>query len=99
MLLRHLVTVEPYLGQSANGPKFGPPVTVRAFVDEQTREVRSSTGQQVVSGATVYCQLGPTMPPLSRVTLADGRQTRVINAHRHDGAGLPTPDHLEINLE
>lgn len=99
MLLRYQVLVEPYLGQSANGPRFGPPVTVRAFVDSQVREVRSPTGQQVVSGATVYCRLGPAVPPLSRLTLPDGRQTRVIAALQRDGGGLPTPDHLEIQLE
>lgn len=105
-LLQHQITLEPYLGQSANGPTYGPPIPVRALVDEQTREIRDPHGDKVVSGATVYCRLdgvpvpgSVVIPVLSRVTLADGRQTRVIQTYRHDGGNLGTPNHLEINLQ
>lgn len=97
-LLRHSLTVEPYLGGSAYGPRYGPPAAVRCLLDEQTREVRSPTGEQVVSSSTAYCPLATDAPPQSRVTLPGGRQTRVIAALRRDGGGLPTPDHLEIQL-
>jgi hypothetical protein len=98
-LLRHRITVEPYLGASANGPKYGPPVAgVRCLLDEQTRLVRSPTGDQVVSSSTVYAPLGTACPAKSRITLPDGRQTTVIAALRRDGGGLATPDHLEIQL-
>jgi hypothetical protein len=98
-LLRHRITIEPYLGASAVGPVYGPAVpNIRAFVDEEIHEVRSATGQQVVSSSTVICRLTEDVPPESRVTLADGRQTSVIIARRLDGGGLPTPDHLEIHL-
>jgi hypothetical protein len=98
-MLRHRIKVEPYLGESAVGAVYGPAVDdVRAFVDEEIHEVRSSTGQQVVSSSMVICLLSVDVPPQSRVTLADGRQTSVIIAKRRDGGGLPTPDHLEIHL-
>lgn len=97
-LLRHTITVEPYVGQSAAGPKYGPAVTVRCFLDDQTREVRNANGEQVVSSSSAYALLGTVAPPESRVTLPDSRKTRVIAVNSRSGGGLPTPDHVEIQL-
>ncbi|MFJ5259090.1 hypothetical protein ACIQAC_01265 [Streptomyces sp. NPDC088387] len=98
-LLRHEVTVEPYEGQGAAAPVYGAPVAVQCFLEEKTRLVRAPDGREVVSGATVYCRLDAvSAPPESRVTLPSGRQTTVIDQARHDGGGLPTPDHLEVSL-
>lgn len=97
-LLRHTVTVEAYEGASAYGPRYAAPVTVACLIDQKTRTVRDRQGQEVVSGGTVYAQLDTVCPPESRVTLPDGTQSIVINTARHDGGGLPTPDHLEIQL-
>lgn len=98
-LLRHRITVEPYLGDSAYGPTYGPAVAgVRCFLDAQTRLVRSPGGDEVTSSSTAYALLGLTCPPKSRVTLPDGRVTAVIAALERDGGGLGTPDHLEIQL-
>lgn len=98
-LLRHTVTVETYLGDSANGPVWADPVTVACFLDEQTRQVRAPDGREVVSSATVYCRLDAVdAQPESRVTLPGGRQTTVIEQLKRDGGGLPTPDHLEVRL-
>ena len=71
-LLRHQVTVEPYIGDGAYGPVYGPSTTVRAMVDEQTREVRAPDGEQVTSSSTVYCRPEVDAPPQSRVTLPSG---------------------------
>lgn len=98
-LLRHQVTVEPYAGASAYGPTYGDAVAVRCFLDQQTRQVRDPGGVQVVSSSTAYCPLGTAAPAQSRVTLPDGQTTIVINALRRDGAGLGTPDHLELQLQ
>lgn len=98
-LLRHKITVEPYLGESSTGPLYGPPVTIRAFVDEQTRAVRSAGGEETTSSSTAYAAPDAIAPALSRVTLPDGRTTTVIAALPRDGGGLPTPDHLEIQLQ
>ncbi|WP_282204539.1 hypothetical protein [Kitasatospora fiedleri] len=97
-LMRHLITVEPYLGNSAYGPRYGPPVQVRCFLDEQTRLVRASSGDQVTSTSTAYSPLAINAPAESRVTLPGGRQTTVIAALRRDGGGLATPDHVELQL-
>ncbi|MCX5229672.1 hypothetical protein [Streptomyces sp. NBC_00233] len=96
--LRHVVTVEPYLGVGPTGPQYGPETAVRAFVEEKTRLVRSPTGDEVVSSATFYARVGATCPAQSKVRLPSGRKTTVIAELRHDGGGLPTPDHVEVQL-
>lgn len=97
-LLRHTVTVEPYAGDSAYGPVYGPPAVVRCFLDERTRTVRRADGEEVTSSSTFYARLDTDCPAESRVTLPTGRVTTVIAALRRDGGGLPTPDHLEVQL-
>jgi hypothetical protein len=98
--LVHTITVEDYLGNSSKGPKYAPARTVRCLLDEQTRAVRTPGGEQVTSTSTAYA--GPEekkAPPLSRVTLPDGRVTTVIQTKNRDGRGLGTPNHVEFQLE
>ncbi|MYW48882.1 hypothetical protein GT346_42675 [Streptomyces sp. SID161] len=97
--MRHKITVEPYLGETSKGPRYGPRTVVRCFVDEQTRAVRSPAGEQVTSTSTAYADPDTSVPASSRVTLPSGRITTVIAALNRDGGGLPTPDHVEIQLE
>ncbi|MFF9199961.1 hypothetical protein ACF09L_32620 [Streptomyces sp. NPDC014779] len=98
-LMRHQVSIEPYLGDSSKGPAYGPAAPVQCFLDAQVRMVRSPAGEQVTSSSTVYADPGTDAPPSSRVTLPDGQVTTVIWAKHRDGGGLPTPDHVEIALE
>lgn len=99
-LLRNTVTVEPYAGNSANGPLHGAPVTVACYLEEGNKLTRDSKGHEVTSTAQFFCRLDAVdAPPQSRVTLPDSRVTTVIQALRRDGAGLPTPDHLEVHLQ
>nr|WP_237532069.1 hypothetical protein [Streptomyces sp. SID8352] len=98
-MLRHRITIEPHLGDSSTGPLYGPPMVVKAFVDEQTRAVVAPGGEQVTSSSTAYTAPGISVPPLSRVTLPSGRVTTVIACLARDGGGLPTPDHVEIQLQ
>lgn len=97
-MLQHTVTIEALTGEGAYGPVYADPAAVRCFLDEQTRLVRSSNGEQVTSSSTAYARLDTTAPAGSRVTLPDGRQTTVIAALRRDGGAMVTPDHLEIQL-
>ncbi|NUK22069.1 hypothetical protein [Streptomyces lunaelactis] len=97
-LLGHTVTVEPYEGSSANGPKYGPPVSVACLHEDQIKLVRNPAGEEVTSSAVFYAQRGPAIPAKSRVTLPSGRKTTVIVVADHHGGGLPTPDHLEVRL-
>ncbi|WP_327169564.1 hypothetical protein [Streptomyces subrutilus] len=97
-LLRHTVTIEQYLGDSAYGPQYGPPTPARAFVEEKIRTVRDTRGEEVVASTTVYLLPSQACPPESRVTTPSGRIASVITSALHDGAGLPTPDHREVTL-
>lgn len=96
-LLRHTATVEAYEGETAVGPSYATATTVRCFIDDKRRMVRSPGGVEVLSTTTIYCLPGTTIPPESRVTV-NGRTTTVIDTHDHDSNGLPTPDHVEVNL-
>ncbi|MFJ3173792.1 hypothetical protein ACIPJK_23835 [Streptomyces roseus] len=98
-LLRHTVTIEAYQGDSAYGPLYADPVTVRAFVEEKARTVRNATGEEVVASTTVYLLPSQACPPESRVTVPGGRTASVITSALLDGGGLPTPDHREVTLE
>ena len=100
-LLRHTVTIETYEGDSAYGPRYATGVAVRCFLEQKTRTVRDREGQEVVSSGTFYARLDEAQavcPAESRITLPDGTTTTVIAALAHDGGGLPTPDHLEVQL-
>ncbi len=97
-MLGHTVTVEPYAGSGAYGPVYGAPVSVRCFLDEQTRTVRDETGREVTSSSTFYARPSLVCPAESRVTLPDGRQTTVIARLERSGGGMPTPDHVEVQL-
>lgn len=95
----HRITIEPYLGDTSHGPSYGPPAIVQCFLDAKVRMVRSPNGREVTSTSTAYCPLDTQCPAESRVTLPTGATTIVIAALRRDGGGLPTPDHLEVQVE
>lgn len=99
--LRHRITVEPYAGDSAYGKTYGPPVEVRALVVWKVRTVRNGEGREVTSTATVYAlpDLAAQCPPESRITLPDGRITRVIATAPHTAPGLPVPESTEVSCE
>ncbi|PJN40510.1 hypothetical protein CG747_12625 [Streptomyces sp. CB02959] len=99
-LLRHLITVEPYLGDSAYGPQYGPPaVAVPALVSAAVRQVRGADGREVVSSTTVIAAPGLDCPPGSRLTLPDGRTTTAITTSAHAAPGLPVPACVEVSCE
>ncbi|WP_031010655.1 hypothetical protein [Streptomyces sp. NRRL F-5727] len=99
-LLPHRVVIEPYLGDSAYGPKYGPPVPgVRAMVAEQVRTVRDREGREIVSTAQVITAPDTDCPAESRITLPSGRRTRALSTAHHTAPGLPVPESLEVMCE
>ena len=96
----HTVQVESFAGTSGDGDVFASPVSRRCFRDDETRLVRSATGEQVVSQSTLYGPLGDlaVYAVNSRVTLP-GRSSRVIGAYARDGGALSLPSHVEVHLE
>ncbi|MER6360096.1 hypothetical protein [Kitasatospora sp. NPDC001527] len=99
-LLRHRIVIEPYVGESAYGPIYGPPLDdVPALVSESARLVRAPDGRQVVSSAQVVLDLDTDVPAGSRITLPTGRTTVPITVSTIDAPGLPVPAHKEVTCE
>jgi hypothetical protein len=98
-LLRHRVTVEPFVGNSSAGPRYGAPSEVRCWLEQKTRAVIAPSGEEVTSSATFYALPDTVCPAKSRVTLPSGRKVIVIAAVPQDAGGLPAPDHLEVQLQ
>ncbi|MFD8611077.1 hypothetical protein [Streptomyces sp. NPDC059631] len=98
-LLRHTVTIEPYEGSGAYGPVYGDPSAAAALVDETVKQIRDGTGTVTVSTAQVYAGPELVCPVGSRVTLPDGRITRVLTVSHHTAPGLPAPESTEVYCE
>ncbi|MFD7647874.1 hypothetical protein [Streptomyces sp. KR2] len=99
-LLRHRITVEPYLGDSAYGPQHGPPVAdVPALVAETIRLVRDRQGREVTSTAQIIADPGLDCPAESLITLPDGRTTKAVSVAHHTAPGLPVPQCTEVSCE
>lgn len=98
-LLRHTITVQPYLGAGPAGGVYGAPFTRRAYVQDKRQLVRNTAGDEVISETTVYTNPGPEeIPPKSKVTVPSGRTSLVITANRREGAINGLRDHLEVIL-
>ncbi|MFG3118697.1 hypothetical protein ACGF4C_30540 [Streptomyces sp. NPDC048197] len=95
-LLRHRVTVEPYLGDSAYGPTYGEAVCAPALVAAVRKQVAAKDGREVLATAQIIA--GPELqcPPGSRITLPDGRTATAISTATHTAPGLPVPACVEV---
>lgn len=99
-LLRHRITIEPYLGDSAYGKRYGPAVEdVPALVSETVKTVRNAEGREVTSTAQVIAEPGLDCPAESRITLPDGRTTTALTVAHHTAPGLPVPQCTEVMCE
>ncbi|WKX70047.1 hypothetical protein [Streptomyces sp. XD-27] len=99
-LLRHRIAIEPYLGDSAYGPRYGDRVeNVPALVVAVRKQVRDAEGREVLATAQIIA--GPELecPPGSRITLPDGRTATAISTARHTAPGLPVPASVEVMCE
>lgn len=96
----HTAQVRTLTGGGGYGDTYaGTPVTVPCFLDDTRKQVRSTTGDEVVSETTLYCALEhyDTFTPGSQVALSY-RSAEVIGVNRRDAPGLPLPEHLEVTL-
>lgn len=100
--MQHQIIIEPRLGTGGGGSElYGAAVTLTGFYDAKRRIVRTatnetSTGDEELAEGTFYTDRGPSVPVNSRVTLPDGRSSRVLQVLDRDGGSLPVPSHLEI---
>ncbi|MGW2062803.1 hypothetical protein ACWCO9_19480 [Streptomyces sp. NPDC001937] len=99
-LLRHRITIVPFLGDSTYGPKWGAPVEdVPALVSEAVKMTRDRTGAMVTSTAQVIASPDIVCPAGSHIILPDGRQTTAISVAKHTAPGLPVPQSTEVMCE
>lgn len=95
----HAATVEKKLGDSAVGPRFGPPIESRAMVNNKRQQVTSADGTKVMSTAVVVFPIEPLddVPVGSRVTFNGETRTAVTSAR--NAFGSLTPNHIEVRLQ
>lgn len=98
-LLRHKVTVEAYLGPSSRGDVYASATVARCLWDDSTQQVTTAGGEEVTSTSSYIARPAHKPPLNSRVTLSDGRVTKVIKVGRVDGAGLPIPSNTQVFLQ
>lgn len=97
-LLRQQVTIEPYQGNTATGPTWGPPVTVRCRFEGKRRTIRranagTDAGSDVISTGSVTIRPDLDVPTESRATV-DGHAYEVLDVIV--GEGLTQPAYLEL---
>lgn len=99
MMFMHAATVEPYLGSSPSGPRYGPAVTLAGLLDDGLMQTPEAGGSQLVSKTTFYTDLGndASFPVGSRLT-CNGRSMIVTEVRRRDGGSLlSAASHLEVD--
>lgn len=96
-LLVHTASVEPYQGSGAYGDVFGAAYSLPCYFEAQRRIVRDTEGDEAVSEATVYADLGAEIKPGSRVSV-NGYTSTVITVATYDDGGLTGLAHREIVL-
>lgn len=98
------ITGEAYEGSGAYGDVYATAAPVTPCVVQHKRErvrvqTQDAAGEEVISETTVWCPPGTVLPPGSRITLPDGRVTRVIVASPLGASGHDLPEHVELALE
>lgn len=97
------VIVERRTGTGSSGDVYSAATTEVGFVDDTTKLVRATDGQQVVSSSRVYLPATtPVIPIGSRVTLPANygtAQRSTVLTSSVNQSGLPTPDHVELALQ
>ncbi len=98
----HTITVETFTGTSGYGiDLFSAPMSVTGWFEGESKMVRTTTDEEVLSSSTVYTALANAalFPTDSRVTAPNGTVSRVIRRVIHDPGTLRLPGHVEVNLE
>lgn len=96
-ILRQRGTIEPYLGEGARGPRYGPPVrNVKLRIVGKRRSVRTREGTDVIADAVAEVRPEVSVPDLSRLTVGTSTYTVLTVATSQDLGGS---HHHELILE
>lgn len=98
------ISGEAYSGSGAYGDVYAAAADVTPCVVQHVRQrvrvqTQDAAGEEVISETTVWCPPDTVLPAGSRVTLPDGRVTRVITAALLNASGWDLPAHVELALE
>lgn len=98
----HTVTVEPYVGVTATGDSYGPPVSVACWLEDAPQLQASGTSEEAVSAQAtrLFTDVGQlaNFAATSRVTLPSGQVSRVSQVNSFTSGPFGLPDHLEVHL-
>lgn len=89
------VTIEPYLGDGAEGPTFGTATSVAGRLEPRREVVRRTDGTEVVSRGVLFLQPDAAVAAEDRIT-CDGQTYRVLTICERKAYRLP--HHLEVML-
>ena len=79
-LAPHTVQIAPRSGQNEFGEDtFGADVAYSCLIEKKPRMVRTATGEEAVSGATIYLTSAPSLTVDDKVTLSDGTQPAILS--------------------
>lgn len=98
------ITGEAYEGSGGLGDVYAAaaevtPCVVQAWRRRVRAQTQDAAGEEVISETTVFAPADTVLPPGSKVTLPDGRVTRVIVAGLLNASGHDLPEHVELALE
>ncbi|WP_177167334.1 hypothetical protein [Salinibacillus kushneri] len=101
-LLPHKATVEPYLGDGAYGPQYGPGVDYKCRIEYNRQLVRDTEGREVTSNTQgTFEYKGEKIPPESKVTWID-ENNQVIDEFIVISAppqtALKNVSHIEVRM-
>lgn len=93
------VAVELVTGSGGMGETYGDPTDLPCQIDETVRMVRNPEAVEVVSSTTLQAAEGTVAPPGSRITLPNGRVTKVIITSTDYAGDDPDLRGVEVHLE
>ncbi len=101
-LLRHTVSVTPYLGDSAYGPIYGDTVDLQTRIEFSTGVTKNGEGQDITYNARLFLLPEADLAPEAKLEYIDqmGRKyqlTVITIAPMHDVAGELS--HIEVEAK
>lgn len=93
----HEVQIEEYLGNTASGPKYADPYTVRGYFQEKHKLVENDEGDEVMSNSQFYTSKELEFEPKSRVSYKN-KKYDVITTSPKTNALTGQQTHTEVYM-
>lgn len=100
---QHDIGITRKTGSSGYEDTFAAKVSAKGFYDGGNKQVRSATGDQVLSTATVFLPITEAIIPAGSLITAPpemgAREGKVIQCIRREVGAMPLPVHWEVMVE